>query len=154
MKQYILFAAAAGALWGFGGYVEKAGLRMTGMPPIAGITVRTAVALIVLGLISLPAWKALHAGTFTSSGFALIVTGGIIAGAFGMWSFYSSLATTENLGVTLAIAFAVSPLTGTIIGLVRGDQPMDLKLGLGLLAIIGGILLIQLGHQSVPHQGQ
>ena len=71
-----------------------------------------------------------------------------------MWSFYTSLATTENLGVTLAIAFAVSPLTGTVIGLIRGDQPMDLRLGLGLLAIIGGILLIQLGHPAAPAQGQ
>ena len=70
MKQYILFAAIAGALWGFGGYVEKTGLRLTGIPPIAGITVRTAVALLILGLISFPAWKTVQAGTFTSSGFA------------------------------------------------------------------------------------
>lgn len=148
MKQYILFAVIAGALWGFGGYVEKAGLRLTGIPPIAGITLRTAVALIVLGLISFPAWKTVPPGTFTSTGFALLVVGGVIAGSFGMWSFYTSLATTENLGVTLAIAFAVSPLTGTLVGLVRGDQPMDVRLALGLLAIIGGIFLIQLGHPT------
>ncbi len=148
MKQYVLFAIIAGALWGFGGYIEKAGLRLTGIPPIAGITVRTAVALLALGIISFPAWKSVPGDIFVSPGFGLLVAGGIIAGCFGMWSFYSSLATTENLGVTLAIAFAVSPLTGTIVGLIRGDQPMDLRLALGLVAIIGGILLIQLGHQA------
>ncbi len=149
MKQYILFAIVAGALWGLGGYVEKAGLKMTGIPPIVGITIRTGVALVVLGLISIPAWRSLQPMDSMMTGVALLIAGGVVAGSLGMWSFYTSLATTENLGVTLAIAFAVSPLTGTVIGLIRGDQPMDLRLGLGLAAIVGGSLLIQLG-KPVP----
>jgi len=63
-----------------------------------------------------------------------------------MWSFYSSLATTENLGVTLAIAFALSPIAGTVVGLLHGDQTIDLETGFGILAIIAGIILIQLGQ--------
>jgi uncharacterized membrane protein HdeD (DUF308 family) len=77
----------------------------------------------------------------------IIIGGGIIAGSFGMWSFYSALATSENLGVTLAIAFALSPIAGTVTGLIRGNQEMNLKIGLGLLAIIIGIVLIQLAHK-------
>lgn len=57
MRSSILFAVLAGAAWGVGGYFEKAGLRSLGLPPIAGITLRTAVALVMLGLVSIPAWK-------------------------------------------------------------------------------------------------
>jgi hypothetical protein len=64
-----------------------------------------------------------------------------------MWCFYSSLSLSENLGVTLALAFACSPLAGTLLGLVRGDQHIDLRTGLGLAALIVGIVLLQMGHQ-------
>lgn len=57
MRSSLVFAVLAGIAWGVGGYFEKAGLRDLGLPPIAGITLRTLVALIVLGLVSIPAWK-------------------------------------------------------------------------------------------------
>jgi uncharacterized membrane protein len=148
MKPYILYAMAAGVLWGLGGYFEKSGLRELGIPPIAGIALRTAAAFVVLGLISIPAWKSFVAPNNTSAWLMIIIGGGIVAGSFGMWSFYSSLATTENLGVTLAIAFALAPVTGTIVGLVKGTQEIDVKTGLGLLSIVVGIVLIQLAHRN------
>lgn len=141
-----MFAVLAGVAWGAGGYFEKAGLRLLGMPPIAGITVRTAVALGILGLLSLPAWKTIATPNQTSGWMMLVVGGGIVAGALGMWCFYSALATTSNLGVTLAVAFACSPLAGTLVGLARRDQPMDLRTSIGMLAIVGGIILVQLGR--------
>ena len=66
-----------------------------------------------------------------------------------MWSFYSALSVSENLGLTLAIAFAFSPIAGTAMNLIYGHQKLDLKISLGLLAIIGGIILIQLAHKPV-----
>ena len=53
MRSSLWLAVLAGVAWGVGGYFEKAGLRTLGMPPIAGITVPTAVALGVLALLSL-----------------------------------------------------------------------------------------------------
>lgn len=147
MKQYILFAIVAGAAWGIGGYFEKAGLRAMGIPPIAGITLRTAVAFAVLGLISIPAWKEIANPSNTQAWIMIVVGGGIVAGSLGMWSFYAALSTSENLGVTLALAFACSPLAGTVLGLVRGDQHIDVRIGLGLAAMIIGIVLLQLSHQ-------
>ncbi|MBI3578409.1 MAG: EamA family transporter [Ignavibacteriales bacterium] len=147
MKPYILYAMLAGIAWGLGGYFEKAGLRTLGLPPIAGITLRTLVALVVLGLLSIPAWKSISNSTDVKAWLMIIIGGGILAGSLGMWSFYSALSISENLGVTLAIAFSFSPIAGTIFGLIRGDQQLDLKSGLGLLAIIIGIVLIQLSHQ-------
>jgi transporter family protein len=147
MRPYIFFALLAGAAWGLGGYFEKVGLKTIGIPPIAGITLRTAVALVVLGLLSIPAWRSIVGVTGTSSWLMIILGGGVVAGSLGMWSFYSSLATTENLGVTLAIAFAMSPITGTIVGLIRGDQPIDLRTSVGLLTIVAGIVILQLGRE-------
>jgi len=151
MKSYVLNAALAGIAWGIGGYFEKTGLRAVGIPPIAGITLRTAVALLVLGLISVPVWKSVSIGGNPNAWLMILLGGGIVAGSLGMWSFYASLSQTENLGVTLAIAFAFSPLAGTLFGLIRGDQQIDLRLGLGLAAIIIGIVLLQMGH-TTPRQ--
>ena len=146
MKPYVAFAILAGVAWGLGGYFEKAGLRAMGIPPIAGITLRTLVALVLLGLLSLPSWKAIANPSDAKAWLMIIIGGGIIAGSLGMWSFYSSLSLSENLGTTLALAFAFSPLTGTVVGLIRGDQHLDVRLALGLIAIVAGIVLVQLSH--------
>jgi transporter family protein len=147
MRPYLLFAMMAGICWGLGGYFEKAGLRAIGLAPIAGIALRTAVAVVVLGLLSIPAWKGIAYTSNTTAWLMIIVGGGIVAGSLGMWSFYSALSLSENLGVTLAIAFAFSPIAGTAVGLVRGDQPMDVRTAAGLVAIVAGIVLLQLGHK-------
>lgn len=148
MKQYMFYAVIGGVAWGIGGYFEKAGLRAMGIPPIAGITLRTAVALLILGLISIPAWKSIANPSNVQAWMMIVLGGGIVAGSLGMWSFYNALSTSENLGVTLAIAFAFSPLAGTVIGLVRGDQHFDVRIGLGLAAMIIGIILLQLSHEA------
>jgi len=148
MKPYVLYAILAGVSWGLGGFFEKAGLQQLKLPPIAGITLRTAVALIILGTLSIPAWKQIENPANTKAWLMMVIGGGVIAGSLGMWSFYSSLSLTENLGVTLAIAFAFSPLTGTVVGLINGTQKLDVKIGLGIAAILIGIVLIQLAHES------
>ncbi|NUM80468.1 DMT family transporter [bacterium] len=147
MRDYILFAVVAGLAWGIGGYFEKTGLRAMGIPPIAGITLRTAVALAMLGLLSIPAWKMIQNPSDVSAWVMIVVGGGIVAGSFGMWSFYKSLSITDNLGVTLAIAFSVSPLAGTVVGLIRGNQPMDWKTAMGMIVIVAGIVILQLSHK-------
>lgn len=149
MREYIFFAILAGAAWGVGGYFEKAGLRSMGLPPIAGITLRTAVALVVLGLLSIPSWKTIAPAANMPAWLMIIVGGGVIAGSLGMWSFYRSLSTSENLGVTLAIAFAMSPIAGTLVGLIKGDQPTDWKTAAGMLAIVAGIVILQTAHRPV-----
>ena len=150
MRPYILYAIVAGIAWGVGGYFEKVGLQQMRIPSIVGITIRTLVALVVLGLISLPAWKSAAGQSEVKYWVMIIVGGGLIAGSLGMWSFYSALAKSENLGITLATAFAFAPLTGTALGLARGDQDIDFKIGLGLTAMVVGLVLLQLAQK--PHR--
>ncbi len=147
MSRYIVFAVLAGVSWGLGGFFEKAGLQALKLPPIAGITLRTVVALLILGTLSIPAWKQIENPDNIKAWLMVAIGGGLVAGSLGMWSFYSSLSLTENLGVTLAIAFAFSPITGTVVGLINGSQEIDLKVGLGLISIVIGIVLLQLSHR-------
>ncbi len=55
----MIFALLTAAAWGIGGYFEKRGLHMGHLPPQLGITIRTAVALVILGAVSFPHWKTL-----------------------------------------------------------------------------------------------
>jgi len=146
MRLYIMLAVLAGAAWGVGGYFEKMGLHEMRIPSIVGITIRTLVALLVLALISVPAWKAVPGHVPLKYWLMIVVGGGVIAGSLGMWSFYSALSRSENLGITLATAFACAPLAGTVVGLVRRDQPFDLKIGIGLAAMILGLVMLQLAQ--------
>lgn len=150
MSAYIFYAMLAGFAWGLGGFFEKAGLQALKLPPIAGITLRTVIAMVILGTISIPTWKEVAGLSNPKAWLMIAVGGGVIAGSLGMWSFYSSLSMTENLGVTLAIAFAFSPLTGTVVGLINGSQEINLKVGLGLAAIITGIVLLQTSQLRSP----
>lgn len=153
MRESMVFAVLAGAAWGAGGYFEKAGLRLMSLPPLAGITVRTAVALLLLGALSVPVWKSVSLAGNGRAWLMLILGGGVVAGAAGMWSFYKALSLSENLGVTLALAFACSPLAGTALGLWKGDQPMNFRTALGLVTILLGIVILQLGkvHHAPTH---
>jgi transporter family protein len=146
MRPYILYAVLAGVAWGVGGYFEKIGLQQMRVPSIVGITIRTLVALVILAVISIPAWKSVSTQVQTRYWLMIVLGGGLVAGSLGMWSFYSALARSENLGITLATAFACAPLAGTVIGLVRRDQRIDLKIGLGLVAVILGLVMLQLSQ--------
>jgi bacterial/archaeal transporter family protein len=150
MGSSLALAVLAGVAWGIGGYFEKAGLRVLGMPPIAGITVRTLVACLLLGALSVPAWKHVANAHERHGWLMLVVGGGVVAGALGMWCFYGALNASSNLGVTLAVAFACSPLAGTAVGLLRRDQPLDLRTAFGMAAIIIGIIVVQLGRSHQP----
>jgi len=54
-----IFALVTAIAWGVGGFFEKRGLNMGNLTPQVGITIRTAVALIVLGAVSFPHWKSI-----------------------------------------------------------------------------------------------
>lgn len=135
-----LFALLTAILWGVGGYFEKKGLHLGNLSPTLGITIRTAVAVIILGAASFSQWKTLpQAGS--KALLYMVIGGGVVAGAVGMLSFYTALKGAASLNQVMPIAFT-SPLWGALIGLVLGTEPLTPKLIIGMLLTVGGIIAL------------
>lgn len=138
MKPQFL-ALLTAAAWGIGGYFEKKGLHLGNLSPQLGITIRTAVSLVILGAVSFPQWQ-----TATTAGpkalAYMIVGGGIIAGALGMLCFYAAIKGAP-LSHVMPIAFT-APLFGVLMGVLVGGEPLSPKLVIGALLTVGGIILL------------
>jgi len=136
-----LFALLTAMAWGIGGYFEKKGLHLGNLSPQMGITIRTFIALIILGAVSFPQWKTLgQAGS--KSLLMMVVGGGVVAGAVGMLCFYTAIKGAP-LNRVMPIAFT-SPLFGALMGLIFGGEPLTWKVALGTAMTIGGIVLLTL----------
>ncbi len=141
MKPQLL-ALLTAAAWGIGGYFEKKGLHLGNLSPQMGITIRTAVALIILGIISFPQWKTLpQAGP--KALILMIVGGGVVAGSVGMLCYYAAIKGAPLTRV-MPIAFT-SPLFGALMGVIYGSEPLTVKTVLGMLMTVGGIVLLTVG---------
>jgi transporter family protein len=137
-----LYALITAICWGVGGYFEKKGLHLGNLSPTMGITIRTAVALVILGIVSYPQWKTIsQAGS--KSLLYMIIGGGIVAGAVGMLCFYTAIKGAP-LNKVMPIAFT-SPLFGALMGLAFGGEPLTVKTAVGIAMTIGGIVLITTG---------
>jgi transporter family protein len=137
-----LFALLTAMAWGIGGYFEKKGLHLGNLSPQMGITIRTAVALVVLGIVSYPDWR-----TVPTAGpralLSMVIGGGIVAGSAGMLCFYAAIKGAP-LGQVMPIAFT-SPLFGVLMGVLAGGEPFTLKTIVGMLLTVGGIALLTIG---------
>jgi transporter family protein len=141
MKPEFL-ALLTAAAWGVGGYFEKKGLQLGNLPPQVGITVRTAVALAILGAVSFPHWRSLSQAGGRSL-LMLVIGGGVVAGAGGMLCFYAAIKGAPLTRV-MPIAFT-SPLFGALLALTIGGEPLTLKAAVGMLLTIGGIVVLTVG---------
>ena len=134
-----LFALLTAIAWGVGGYFEKKGLHLGNLSPQVGITIRTAVALIILGVVSYPQWKTIpQAGS--KALLYMIIGGGVVAGAVGMLSFYVAIKGAP-LSQVMPIAFT-SPLFGALMGLIFAGEPLTARTVIGMLLTVGGIALL------------
>ena len=137
-----LFALFTAIAWGVGGYFEKKGLALGNLSPQLGITIRTAVAFVILGTVSFNQWKFLpQAGT--KALLYMVIGGGVVAGAVGMLCFYTALKGAP-LGRVMPIAFT-SPLFGALMGLLMGSESLTIKTAAGMALTIGGIVLLTVG---------
>lgn len=144
MKQYMpqILALLTAMAWGIGGYFEKKGLHLGNLSPQMGITIRTFIALIILGAVSFPQWKTLpQAGT--KAILMMVIGGGVVAGAIGMLCFYAAIKGAP-LGRVMPIAFT-SPLFGALMGILFGGEPLTLKVVIGTLLTIAGIITLTIG---------
>jgi transporter family protein len=141
MKPQLLALVTAMA-WGVGGYFEKKGLHLGHLSPQVGITIRTAVALVVLSAVSAPQWgSVLHAGP--KALLSLVIGGGMVAGSLGMLCFYAAIKGAP-LGQVMPIGFT-SPLFGVLMGVLYGGEPLTFKTLVGMALTIGGIVVLTIG---------
>ena len=137
-----LFALLTAIAWGVGGYFEKKGLHLGNLSPEMGITIRTAVALVVLALVSFPQIKTLpQAGP--KALLYMIIGGGIVAGSAGMLCYYMAIKGAP-LTKVMPIAFT-SPLFGALMGIIFGGEPLTFKTVAGMALTVGGIVLLTIG---------
>jgi transporter family protein len=138
IKPQILALLTAIA-WGVGGYFEKKGLHLGNLSPQMGITIRTAVALLILSIVSFPQWKTVpQAGP--KALLMMVIGGGVVAGSIGMLCFYAALKGAP-LSQVMPIAFT-SPLFGALMGVILGGEPLTWKLVIGTLLTVSGIVVL------------
>jgi len=138
MKPEILALLTAMA-WGIGGYFEKKGLALGHLSPQMGITIRTAVALIVLGIVSFPPWKTVpQAGP--KAVLMMVIGGGVVAGSIGMLCYYAAI-NGAPLPRVMPIAFT-SPLFGAAMGILLSGEPLTWRVVVGMLLTVGGIIVL------------
>lgn len=134
-----IFALLTAIAWGVGGYFEKKGLHLGNLSPQMGITIRTAVALVVLAVVSFPQWK-----TVTTAGskalLYMIIGGGVVAGSVGMLCYYTAIKGAP-LGKVMPIAFT-SPLFGALMGMIFAGEPLTVKGIIGMVLTITGIVVL------------
>ena len=134
-----LLALLTAIAWGVGGYFEKKGLHLGNLAPEMGITIRTAVALLILGAVSFSQWKTLpQAGS--KALLYMVVGGGVVAGAVGMLAYYAAIKGAP-LTKVMPIAFT-SPLFGAVMGLIFGGETLTVKSVVGLVLTVAGIILL------------
>lgn len=138
----MIFALLTAAAWGIGGYFEKRGLHMGDLPPQLGITIRTAVALVILGAVSFPHWKTVGQAPPRAMLY-MVLGGGVLAGSLGMLCFYTALKGAP-LSRVMPIAFT-SPLFGAALAMTLGGEPLTVKTIVGMLMTVGGIILLTVG---------
>ncbi len=134
------YAFMTAVCWSVGAFFEKRGLGLAGLPPIMGITIRTGVAIIVLGAVSYPHWDKL-AGMGTRPMLYLILGGGVLAGSLGMLFFYTAIG-TGKLSLVMPIAFGLTPLLGFLMGVVFLKEPPHLHKIIGVVLVSVGVFLV------------
>jgi len=138
MKPHLL-ALTTAVLWGVGGYFEKRGLHHGNLSPRMGITIRTAVALVILSIVSLPHWKTVPQAGWRALLY-MAIGGGVAAGSIAMLCFYSSLKAAP-LNRVLPIAFT-APLFGVLMGCLFGGETLTARGVLGIAMTVGGVVLL------------
>lgn len=142
MKPQLLALITAMA-WGIGGFFEKKGLHAGGLSPQVGITIRTAVALVILGAVSFPNWKSIpQAGP--QALLMMVIGGGIVAGSVGMLSFYAALRGASSLAQVMPIAFT-SPLFSALMGVIFGGEKLSAQTMIGSILTLIGIVVLTSG---------
>ncbi len=136
--------------WATGSFVGKNAMKSAQISPLTGITVRTAVALMVLLALMLAFGRRFDVELFNEIRRAwdndrnalmmIVFFEGVLAGATGMALYYASIS-GGDLSLVMPLAFA-SPLWGTLLALWGKDEVLTLERGVGITLMLVGVFAI------------
>lgn len=135
-----VFAILTALLWGVAPIFEKIGIS-GGIAPYLGVFIRSiSVAFIgFAGLLLMGRTAELSSVDLRSAAF--LVVGGLFAGFFGEYTYYSALKTGDaSLVVPVAAAY---PIITLIISVLFFHEAFTLTRAAGILMVVGGVVLLR-----------
>ncbi|MBE9531376.1 MAG: EamA family transporter [Proteobacteria bacterium] len=135
-----IFAIITALLWGIAPVFEKIGIS-GGIAPYLGVVIRS-ISVAFIGLAGLLLMgRSVELSSVDLRSAAFLVVGGLFAGFFGEYTYYSALKTGEaSLVVPVAAAY---PLVTLIISVLIFHEAFTLSKAAGILMVIGGVILLR-----------
>ncbi len=143
------FAVVTAVCWGVGSLLEKKGVKLGGLSPVMGTTIRTAFSLLLLAAVSAPYWGQ-HRRAGAASITLIAVGGGVIAGGLGIIFLYSALK-SGSLSAVMTIAFCLAPVVGAILGVLVLHERLSAIQWLGVVLCLVGASLVTWYRTAGPH---
>jgi transporter family protein len=149
-------ALLTGICWGIGSFYGKRGMKQASISPQVGITIRSAIALVVLLILVFSAGSTPFIGSNIVAElrwifaneldqfFLILVFEGVIAGFLGMLAYYFAIRKGE-LSLVMPLAFS-SPLWGTVLALIWKTEEFTIQRLAGMAFILTGIVYLTARH--------
>ncbi len=142
-----LWAILTALCWSIGSYFEKKGVHAGNFEPVLGATIRTVVSMAVLTLLSLPFWGQIKEAGVKPT-LMVAISGGVFSGALGIMFLYKSIS-AGNLSLVMPIAFSLTIVFGSLMGVVFGGEKVHPMQALGIgLTVIGAAMTAYFRHQQ------
>jgi bacterial/archaeal transporter family protein len=126
--------------WGVGSLLEKRGVKIGGLTPVMGTTIRTAFSLLFLLISSFPFWGQIRtAGTKSIS--LVAVGGGLLAGGLGIIFLYTGMK-LGNLSTVTTVAFCLAPIITTVVSYLVLQEKLSFVQLLGIALCVTGTALV------------
>ncbi len=137
-RSGLIYALLAAILWGIAPVFEKLGL--INISPLAGLTIRTVSATIILILIML--FTNVHTEIIRADArtVGFLVMSGIVAGLLGMWSYFNAMKYCEASRVVPIVGSY--PLFAFLFSLLLLGEQITLQKCIGVILIVGGVVLL------------
>ncbi|MBN1674346.1 MAG: EamA family transporter [Kiritimatiellae bacterium] len=135
------WAVLTALCWATGSLLEKKGVHLGRFTPVMGTTIRTAVSLVLLGLLAAPYWRQVKdAGAKPIVMIAL--GGGVLAGGLGVVFLYTGLKSGQ-ISTVMTIAFCLAPVFGTVLGVLILREKISALQAAGIvLCVLGAAMTV------------
>ena len=139
VKLVLLLLIVTALLWGTTPIIEKIGLAT--VDPLVGVAVRSAIATAGLLILILLLGKGKSLMEVDGKGFLIFGASGVMAGLFGMWTYYTVLK-AEPTSKIVPIA-ACYPLVTVLLGTLILKEGVTISRLIGTVLIVSGIWLVK-----------